>query len=146
GAEWCAIRFEVVDSMSDVARHTYKHGDNKAWIEVSEHARPEDLTRAMAHEIAEIIALMYDGSRGVTDPAALAKGSSATELSHHDLGRKAELEVLLYELDNQPARRADILKEIRALVEHLGFEPDTLVSDARAKRLLGADMVKRVDH
>jgi hypothetical protein len=131
--------------MANVAKHTYKHGDTKAWIEVSELARPEDLTRAIAHELEEIVALMESRSRNVIDPAALVKGSHATELSHHDRGRKAELKVLLYELEHQPGRRADILKEITALVDHLGFSPTTITSDARAAKLLGGDTVVRLD-
>lgn len=144
GPEWCRIGFEVVEAMSDVARHTYKHGANKAWIEVSEHARPEDLTRAIAHELSEIVALMESRARSASDPAALARGSKATDLSHHDLGRKAELQVLLYELESQPARREDILKEIGALVDHLGFDMTTIGKNSRAKSVFGEDVVQRI--
>jgi hypothetical protein len=144
GPEWCRIGFEVVEAMSDVARHTYKHGANKAWIEVSEHARPEDLARAIAHELSEIVVLMESRARSASDPAALTRGSKATDLSHHDVGRKAELQVLLYELESQPARREDILKEISALVDHLGFDMATIGKNCRARSVFGEDVVQRI--
>jgi hypothetical protein len=137
GPRYCEIDVVVGDATHDVATHTYKYGATRARITISEQARPEDLTRAIAHELAEIHALMTDGSRSPGDSAALTKGSKSADLSHHDLGRKAEIQVLLYEFDNQPARRADIASEITKLVENLGFDPAMIASDPRARNVLG---------
>lgn len=145
GAKYCEIDVVVGDATAAVATHTYKPGATRARITVSEQARPEDLTRAIAHELEEIHALMADENRSLSDTPALAKGSKSTDLSHHDLGRRAELRVLLHELEYQPARKADISSEVRTLVEHLGFNVETIGKDSRAKALLGEDIVKRVD-
>lgn len=144
GPRYCEVDVVVGDATPDVATHTYKYGATRAHITVSEQARPEDLTRAIAHELAEIHALMADGGRNTNDRAALVKGSTSSDLTHHDLGRKAELQVLLYELDNQPSRQPEIASEMKKLIEHLGFDPATIEADPRAKRLLGKEIVKGI--
>jgi hypothetical protein len=122
----------VGDAMADVAQHTDTHGKKHARIKISEHARLEDVTRAVAHELAEIRGLMGAATLQVTDKPALAKGSTADKKQHHDFGREAELEILLYELEWQPSRRAEIIDEIEKLVDHLGF--DKSKADSHAKR------------
>ena len=144
GPQFCEIDVVVGDATRDVATHTYRHGSTRARITVSEEARPEDLTRAIAHELAEIHALMLDENRSASATPALTKGSKSDDLSHHDLGRKAELRVLLYELDSHPARRNDVLNEIDALLDHLGLDKTRIDRDARAKRLLGEDLVREI--
>jgi hypothetical protein len=145
GAEHCLVDITVGDAMADVAQHTYTRGKKHARIKISEHARLEDVTRAVAHELAEIRGLMGDATLKVTDKPALAKGSNADKMQHHDLGRVAELEILLYELESQPSRRAEILDEIEKLVDHLGLDKTKIAADARARRMLGDPVIKGVD-
>jgi hypothetical protein len=145
GAEYCLVDITVGDAMADVAQHTYTRGKKHARIKISEHARLEDVTRAVAHELAEIRALMADATLQVTDQPALAKGSKADRMQHHDLGRRAELEILLYELESQPARRAEIVDEIAKLIDHLGLDKNKIAADARARRMLGDPIIKGVD-
>jgi len=145
GAEHCLVDITVGDAMADVAQHTYTRGKKHARIKISEHARLEDVTRAVAHELAEIKGLMGDATLKVSDKPSLAKGSSADKLQHHDHGRLAELEVLRYELESQPARKAEIVDEIEKLVDHLGLDRNKVAADARARRMLGDSNVKAID-
>jgi len=145
GAEHCLVDITVGDAMADVAQHTYTRGMKHARIKISEHARIEDVTRAVAHELAEIRGLMGDATRKVTDEPALARGSTADKMQHHDLGRKAELEILRYELESQPSRRAEILDEIEKLVDHLGLDRNTIAADPRARKMLGDSIIKGID-
>jgi hypothetical protein len=145
GAEHCLVDITVGDAMADVAQHTYMRGKKHARIKISEHARLQDVTRAVAHELAEIRGLMGDATLQVTDKPALAKGSNADKMQHHDFGRRAELEILRYELESQPSRRAEILDEIEKLVDHLGLDKSTIAADARARKMLGDQVIKSVD-
>lgn len=145
GGEHCLIDITVGEAMADAAQHTYTHGNKHARIKISEHARPDDVTRAVAHELAEIRGLMRDATLKLTDTPSLTKGSAADKMQHHDLGRQAELEILLYELESQPARRAEILDEIERLVAHLGLEKSTIAADPRARKMLGDSIIKGVD-
>jgi hypothetical protein len=88
---------------------------------------------------------MGDATLQVTDKPALAKGSTADKMQHHDFGRRAELDILRYELEWQPARRAEIVDEIEKLVDHLGFDKNKIAADARARRMLGDPVIKGVD-
>ena len=114
----------VGDAMADVAQHTDVRGKNHARIKISEHARLEGVTRAVAHELAEIRGLMGDPTLKVTDRPSLAKGSRAEKMQDHDLGRVAELSVLLHELESQPSRRPEPVDEIGKLVDHLDDQLD----------------------
>jgi len=141
GREWARIDIDVDNTGNAVATHTYTRGNARAHIIISEEARGDDLVRALAHELAEIRALMADGARNLSDPDALTVGSVSEQLSHHDVGRKAELQVLLYELQSRPEHAVEIKAEIRALVSHLGFELEGIAKSARARKLLGNDVV-----
>lgn len=145
GAEHCVVDITVGDAMADVAQHTYTRGKKHARIKISEHARLEDVTRAVAHELAEIRGLMGDATLQVTDKPALTKGSNADKMQHHDFGRQAELSILLYELESQPSRRAEILDEIEKLVDHLGLDKNKIAADARARKMLGDPVIKGID-
>lgn len=145
GADYCLVDITVGDAMGDVAQHTYTRGKTHARIKISEHARLEDVTRAVAHELAEIRGLMSDATLTVTDQPGLAKGSTADKMQHHDFGRHAELEILLYELESQPSRRAEIIEEIDRLVDHLGLDRSKVAADARARKMLGDQVIKGVD-
>lgn len=145
GPESCLVDITVGDAMADVAQHTYTRAAKHARIKISEHARLEDVTRAVAHELAEIRGLMGDATLQVTDKPALARGSTADKMQHHDLGRRAELQILRYELESQPSRRAEIVDEIEKLVEHLGLDKSKIGADARARKMLGDPVVKGID-
>jgi hypothetical protein len=70
-------------------------------ITISKEANLRDITRATAHEVAEIQKLLVDPNAVHND--ALKKGSTSTALTAHDEGRLAELNVLLYELADRAA-------------------------------------------
>jgi len=73
-------------------------------IIVSDRAADHHIERAVAHELAEINHRLRGGKDG---PDALAPGSTETELSAHDVGRLAELEVMTREIrEARKARRA----------------------------------------
>ena len=143
GAKNIRVTFELMPARSDVANHDFKVGDTDAIVRISEQARLEDVTRAIAHELAEIQGLASGAPSGAP---AMRPGSEGTELTHHDLGRRAEVEILLYQLDNvSPAARTDVVHELTALLEHLGFDAKTIGSDRRAQRVLGERAVARID-
>ena len=84
-------------------------------IQVSSELDPVHLQRAIAHEVAEIFEidrLNFAGEYG--GPDALRPGARGNVLSPHDLGRIAELEVLL-----QQGERGEL--ELQALIDHLGL-------------------------
>lgn len=108
--------------MQQVATHDYKPGRDPVTITISKEANLRDITRATAHEVAEIQKLLVDPNAVHND--ALKKGSTSTDLTAHDEGRLAELNVLLYELDNvsEDRRRTEIKTEIDALLEDIGID------------------------
>jgi hypothetical protein len=137
------VKFALMEAGEDVARHNYKQGDVVCTVFISSKARDIDVTRAIAHELSEI----HGAAAGVaTSKPSLRAGSTSEDLDVHDLGRRAEIQVLLYQAERDPAgTRGDHGEELRALVTHLGFDPKTIGADARAKRILGDDEVARVD-
>jgi hypothetical protein len=141
------IRAKVVigEPMQQVATHDYKPGAKEVTITISKEANPHDITRATAHEIAEIQTLLVDPN--ATRPDALVKGSTSDQLSAHDEGRLAELRVLLYEFDNDPSevRRNEIKNEIDKLLDHVGVDKQKVATDERARKVLGPELTKRVD-
>ncbi len=96
--------------------------DGSYTVKVSAGSKPEHVERALAHELAEIRHLEAGGrSEG---PYALAAGSKAAELSAHDVGRIAELEVIarqIAESSANPDAVANLRAEAEALVSHLGL-------------------------
>lgn len=136
------VKFEPMTAGDDVARHNYRAGqaERTCTVFVSEKARPEDLTRAIAHELAEVQSIAA-GAKLATP--AMQRGSTSEQLDAHDVGRKAEVQVLLYQAERAPT--GDTATELQALVTHLGFEPKTIGTDARAKRIFGDDDVARID-
>jgi hypothetical protein len=87
-------------------------------IRVAEGVDPHHVERALAHEVAEISSIMRHESPDSDGPTARADG-----LDHDDIGRVAELRVLLVDPD---PRRAG---EVDALLEHmnvLGDDPATV--------------------
>jgi hypothetical protein len=136
------VKFEPMTGGDDVARHNYRAGQSErtCTVFVSEKARPEDLTRAIAHELAEIQSIAAGAKVG---QPAMRQGSTSDELDAHDVGRKAEVQVLLYQAERSPT--VDTATELEALVTHLGFDPKKIGTDARAKQILGEEHVVRID-
>ncbi|HEU4732615.1 MAG TPA: hypothetical protein VFT22_32190, partial [Kofleriaceae bacterium] len=110
-------------------------------IRISDRADDAHVERAMAHELAEIQEVRARARDGrATDPRlvddALAPGSVPTELSPHDRGRLAELEVLRKQRDAALAsgdrvKVAEINGELQALIDHLGLRASAKDADAR---------------
>ncbi|MEO8700016.1 MAG: hypothetical protein ABI867_08225 [Kofleriaceae bacterium] len=152
GSKQVRARVVIGEPMSQVATHDYNPAAQlkpgqipEITITVSKEARPQDIMRATAHEIAEIQHLLVDPTAVHGD--SLAKGERGEKLSGHDAGRIAELKVLLYELDNAPTQTQgkDIRNEINKLLEHLGIDKNTAATNDRLKRILGPDLTKRID-
>jgi hypothetical protein len=145
GANQIKAKVVIGEPMQQVATHDYKPGRDPVTITISKEANLRDITRATAHEVAEIQKLLVDPNAVHND--ALKKGSTSTELTAHDEGRLAELNVLLYELDNvsEDGRRTEIKTEIDALLDHIGIDKQKVANDQRAKAILGPERTKRVD-
>jgi Domain of unknown function (DUF4157) len=135
------VHIEIMPATEDVARHNFKDPNRStATIWVSEKARPADITRALAHELAEI--------QSIASGAPVGGGAPGPGLEAHQYGRKAEVHTLLFEIDQATrtaASKTDQSGELKALVTHMGFEPGTIGSNVEAKRILGADEVARID-
>jgi hypothetical protein len=145
GSKQIRAKVTIGEPMLQVATHDYKPGAKEVTITISKEANLRDITRATAHEIAEIQTLLVDPN--AVGPDALVKGSTSDKLSAHDEGRLAELRVLLYELDNDPSagRRDEIRSEIDKLLDHVGLNKQKVATDERAKKVLGPELTKRVD-
>lgn len=116
-------------------------------IQLSDELDPSHVERAVAHEIAELRAVrdMHDQGRyaGVD---SLRRGSLSDELSPHDLGRLAELDVLTRHVDLSRPSSARI--EILALINHMGLREGEPGADARlalAKPHLSPDAARAVE-
>lgn len=94
-------------------------------VQVSPHARDEDVVRAVAHELAEI-RLGLD-SRISLDPDIDQNDDRPNELTPHLAGRFAELRVLTAQIDAatfDPARAHELPRlrsDLRALTDRLGL-------------------------
>jgi hypothetical protein len=90
-------------------------------VNVSPRARTEHVSRAVAHELAEIWA--STDPRITHDPVS----ERPTELTDHLIGRFAELKVVVAHLDRavfDPARAKDVLRlhnDLNNLLDHLGL-------------------------
>jgi hypothetical protein len=143
-----------------------KTGDDTYSITLSNRARNKHVERALAHEMAEIIAIEQAAKEGRTlsQEDALAEGSTATELSAHDIGRIAELRVLLRQANEvrtvegrnpNPVEVEQLTRDIEQLMEHLGLVgegPDvkqrfdmiaSQLNDVEARRFMIADDASR---
>lgn len=141
GGRSVRVHIEMMPATEDVARHNFKDPkSSRATIWISEKARPGDITRALAHELAEI--------QSIAAGAPIGNGKPGAALEAHQYGRKAEVHTLLFQSE-QATRTAtpktDHRAEIEALVRHMGFEPSSIGANAEAKRVFGADEVARID-
>ena len=82
-------------------------------IELSSGLHPDQVERAVAHQLATI----------VTAQAATKKGmpADAGDIGPNEHGRIAEMNLLARQIAEQPARAPELRREMVALVEHLGL-------------------------
>lgn len=125
GTDSRQVRIDVVPptdlaNESDVAN--FDLSATPAVIKVSANTRKRHVERALVHELAEIRSTMLAASGGVSRGPrdALHEDSPATKLSHHDIGRIAELKVLNAELADTSRPHTSAKQELRALLIHLG--------------------------
>jgi hypothetical protein len=149
------VRVEVVPTSqlttsTDVAN--FDLSTSPAVIRVSERASKADVERALAHEVAEMMSVL-DTQAGTTQRSAtdsLASDSTPTTLSHHDVGRVAELRVLMSDLEGGSRRtKAETEAEVDALIRHLGItgsDPQSVrrreMVEAELGRSLNAEVVR----
>jgi hypothetical protein len=117
---------------------SFSLGDASAKILVSPQARLADLERALAHEAAEIVAL-WSGVASNTG----ANGTAG--VSAHDIGRLAELNVLLDQFQTAAQStsstntlfgdRADLVNEVRALLADMDLPANGQITAAMEQRL-----------
>jgi hypothetical protein len=128
------IKFGVVSVEGDSVA-SYRFTDTTTvQVDISDRARDKHVERAVAHEVAELIARMQARAEGKTLPEknALEQGSTRTELSAHDLGRIAELKVLIRQLAEaqnpkrggkaNPVEVKQLNHDIDTLLAHLGLD------------------------
>ncbi|MFN8444200.1 MAG: hypothetical protein U0175_25685 [Caldilineaceae bacterium] len=104
--------------------HFEKNADGSYTIKVSEGAHAHHIERALAHELAEIKHIESGGRR--TGGDALAAGSQQKDLSAHDVGRIAELDVIAKQIQaakqqGDEALIKQLTEEGQQLVSHLGL-------------------------
>ena len=121
------VRIEVVPkdqlaSPTDVAN--FDLSTTPPTIRVSGNAKKQHVERALAHEVAEITSILE--ARSGSGPArgtdnALGWDSTSQKLSHDDVGRLAELRVLMADLNNPSRPKAETKAEMQALLRELGL-------------------------
>ncbi|HEU0036408.1 MAG TPA: DUF4157 domain-containing protein [Kofleriaceae bacterium] len=139
------IRFEpeapTAGAASPVAHYDHNAiaGTGEIVVKISDRALDEHVARALAHEVAEIKQRLKVADSGPDRPDALAPGSTATELSPHDRGRLAELDVMAERI--RTARKdgdQDTIKRLQsetdALLKHLGLDGNS--PEAQKRRAL----------
>ncbi len=127
-----------VDGEVPVAQFKHDPTTGRYTIEVSTGAHPQQVERALAHELGEIRA-RESGSTATKD--ALAPSSSSRQLSPHDHGRLAELEVIARHLDRanaaeDTANAARLRDDAEQLADHLGLVGDSAAAKKRAELAL----------
>nr|WP_269440831.1 toxin glutamine deamidase domain-containing protein [Micromonospora tarapacensis] len=112
-----------------VARAT-RDPDGTFTVTVSDRAADPVVARALAHEVAELVALHESGRAlvGPLDPGNVQGPIDPAGLTAHDRGRMAELRLLAAGYaDADPATRLAVRGEIDSLAGHLGLrvgDPD----------------------
>jgi hypothetical protein len=148
GGEELTVRIATTDSMPaaedglvPVARFSYNEQTGEYEILVSARAPEGTLERALAHELTEIRAAhgradIPDALRPGGFGAGPGRAKGKAELSPHDRGRLAELEVLSRQIaaaresGNEP-QLARLRDESQRLLAHLGLVDDTPAARAR---------------
>ncbi len=115
-------------------------------IQLSNKMDEVHVRRAVAHEVAEILArreLVLQNRLPGTD--ALHPGSTGTEaLSPHDHGRIAEINVLAHEAAQTGPAAEHAQRELAALVEELGLREGVEGADGRTRKM--ADELTKQAH
>jgi hypothetical protein len=114
-------------------------------VVVGQGLRPEDVSRALAHELSEI---RFRESTGQQDggPGQIAAGQVPLGFDSHDAGRLGELAHLLREgraSSEDAVRSADLQREQQLLVQSLGLDPSD--PQFRAKRVLVEQSLTHLD-
>ncbi|MFY1573436.1 C2 family cysteine protease [Verrucosispora sp. WMMD703] len=111
-----------------VAR-SHRDPDGAFTVTVSDRAADQVVARALAHEVAELVALHETGRAlvGPLDPGNIHGPIDPAGLTAHDRGRMAEIRLLAATYAADPAARPAVRAEIDALAGHLGLrvgDPD----------------------
>src|SRR5690606_25752624 len=81
GSAQLHVNFVIGEPSSAPARHDWTPGAKKATVTVSRESRPEDVRRAVAHELVELHALLELPERD--RKGVLGPGSHSDELAAH---------------------------------------------------------------
>jgi hypothetical protein len=97
-------------------------------VYVSSGTRPQDVSRALAHEVAEI---RYTEMGGTAKKKPLSEGGSPTDVDAHDAGRLAELSVLLRkrDIDTQGKPDSELSEAQRAHRDRNNPEMDAILGE-----------------
>ncbi|WP_020629225.1 calpain family cysteine peptidase [Salinispora oceanensis] len=131
-----------------VVAQTTRNSDGSFTVTVSDRAVDRVVTRALAHEIAELAAL-YDSRQiyaGPLDPGNVDGLIDPAGLTAHDHGRMAEVRLLAAEYESADAgTRLALRTEIDALADHLGLRAGDPAAPARwavLPRDVGAQLMR----
>jgi hypothetical protein len=130
------LRVELtVGPLTDgVVAQSTRNPDGSFTVTVSDRAVDGVIARALAHEVAELVALHESGQAlvGPLDPGNVDGLIDPAGLTAHDRGRMAEIRLLAaeYETGDQATRLA-VRAEIDALVDHLGLRVGDPAAPAR---------------
>ncbi len=118
------VRLTAGPLADGVVAQSVRNPDGTFTVTVSERAVDQAVVRALAHEVAELVALNEAGRAlvGPLDPGNVRGPIDASGLTAHDRGRLAEIRLLAagYATADAPGRLA-VRAEIDALAEHLGL-------------------------
>lgn len=154
GGNELTVRITTTDSMhagddgvTPVARFRYHAETGEYEILVSTRAPEGTLERALAHELTEIRAThgqadIPDALRPGGFGSGLGRARGQPELSPHDRGRLAEIEVLSRQIEAAQQRDdsqhlARLRDESQRLLAHLGLIDDTPAARARLEAVQG---------
>ncbi|MFI7026220.1 toxin glutamine deamidase domain-containing protein [Micromonospora sp. NPDC049900] len=124
------VRLTTGPMTDGVVAQSTREPDGTFTVTVSDRAVDQVVARALAHEVAELVALHETGQAlvGPLDPGNVDGRIDPAGLSAHDRGRMAEIRLLAAAYaDADPAGRVALRTEIDALAAHLGLrvgDPD----------------------
>ncbi|MBL6277282.1 hypothetical protein JMF97_14060 [Micromonospora fiedleri] len=118
------VRLTAGPLADGVVAQSVRNPDGTFTVTVSERAVDQAVVRALAHEVAELVALNESGRAlvGPLDPGNVRGPIDPSGLTAHDQGRLAEIRLLAagYPTTDAPGRLA-VRAEIDALADHLGL-------------------------
>ena len=105
-------------------------------IQLSDRIDVDNVPRALAHEMAELLARRELSNAGrIPGPDVLRAGGGTGELSPHDHGRIAEIEIVGRQVAEGGELAAKARDELTALVEDLAVRTGVSGADERAGRI-----------